>query len=90
MSGNSTTDSSVQSVDSSVEQIWCAVLGVTPGPSEDTFLDLGGQSISAMLIATRLHDELGVEVEIGDLFDDPTLATLQEQIRTKHAHAARG
>ncbi|WP_433042379.1 phosphopantetheine-binding protein [Dactylosporangium sp. CS-033363] len=87
MSG-STTDSSVGTVNSSVEQIWCAVLGVAPGPSDETFLDLGGQSISAMLIATRVRDELGVDIEIGDLFDDPTLASLQETVRAKHA--ARG
>lgn len=87
MSGH-TTEDAVQAINGSVEQIWCGALGVPPGPSGQTFLDLGGQSISAMLIATRLKDELGVDIEVDDLFDDPTLASLQEQVRLKHS--ARG
>jgi aryl carrier-like protein len=85
---SSTTDTSVQTFNRRVEQIWCTALGVAPGPSEETFLDLGGQSISAMVIATRLRDELGVDIELADLFDDPTLAALQAQVRTKYE--ARG
>jgi len=87
MSGD-TTEDVVRSIKGSVEQIWCGVLGAPPGASEQTFLDLGGQSISAVLIATRLKDELGVDIEVDDLFDDPTLASLQEQIRLKYS--ARG
>lgn len=84
MSGNNTEDA-VQAISGSVEQIWCGVLGVPPGEADQTFLDLGGQSISAVLIATRLKDELGVDIEVGDLFDDPTLASLQEQVRLKRS-----
>jgi acyl carrier protein len=84
MSSN-TTEDAVQAINGSVEQIWCAALGVPPGASDRTFLDLGGQSISAVLIATRLKDELGVDIEVDDLFDDPTLASLQEQVRLKYS-----
>lgn len=84
MSGN-TTEDAVQAINRSVEQIWSEALGVPPGAGEQTFLDLGGQSISAVLIATRLKDELGVDIEVDDLFDDPTLASLQEQVRLKYS-----
>ncbi|TDB76413.1 acyl carrier protein [Micromonospora sp. KC723] len=84
MSGD-TTEDVAQAINSTVEQIWCGALGVPPGASEQTFLDLGGQSISAVLIATRLKDELGVGIEVDDLFDDPTLASLQEQVRLKYS-----
>ena len=34
---------------------------------------------------TRLQDELGVDIEVDYLFDDPTLALLQEQVRLKRS-----
>ncbi|MEH1028542.1 phosphopantetheine-binding protein [Micromonospora profundi] len=55
-----------------VREIWNDVLGVT-GASSQTFFELGGQSISAVRITARVEEELGVEVGLGDLFEDPDL-----------------
>jgi peptidyl carrier protein len=63
-----------------VEEIWSDVLGVAEISGETTFLELGGQSISAVRIAARIEDELGVLVDIGDLFEDPDLPTFVRQI----------
>jgi aryl carrier-like protein len=43
---------------------------------DDNFLTLGGESIDAMLIASRASVLLGRDVSMDDLFDAPTVAQL--------------
>lgn len=58
-----------------VAGIWRDVLGVDAGDRVDaTFFELQGQSISAVRIAARIEDELGVEIDVAVLFEDPDLA----------------
>jgi acyl carrier protein len=56
-----------------VRAIWREVLGAADGQDGATFFDLQGQSISAVRIVARIEDELGVEVDVGALFEDPDL-----------------
>ena len=53
-------------------------IGVT-----DNFFDLGGHSLMAMRIASRLKETFDVEVPLRSLFETPTIAqiaTLTEQL----------
>ncbi|MFF0429992.1 acyl carrier protein [Streptomyces sp. NPDC004520] len=61
-----------------VRSIWTAILGDTPeSGSEVTFFEAGGESISATRLVARIEEELGVEIEVGDIFEeDPTLEGL--------------
>lgn len=43
---------------------------------DDNFFTLGGESIDAMLIASRVSPAVGREVSMDDLFDAPTVAEL--------------
>lgn len=45
---------------------------------DDNFFTLGGESIDAMLIASRASAAIGQEVSMDDLFDTPTVAELDE------------
>jgi peptidyl carrier protein len=54
-------------------EIWREVLGARPGQDAATFFELSGQSITAVRITTRVEDEIGVLVDIGELFEDPDL-----------------
>jgi acyl carrier protein len=38
------------------------------------FLDLGGDSLAAVRLLTRIRTELQIEVAMVDLFDAPTIA----------------
>ncbi|MFC4057208.1 phosphopantetheine-binding protein [Planomonospora corallina] len=68
-----------------VEEIWTEVLGVTEGQEDASFFELGGESVTASRIVARVEDELGVWVEVGDIFeDDPTM---EEFVRTVAARA---
>lgn len=63
-----------------VAAIWTDVLG--PGSDEPgaTFFELNGQSIAAVQIAAAVEEQLGITLDIGDLFEDPDLETLTRDI----------
>ncbi|OLE21866.1 MAG: phosphopantetheine-binding protein [Catenulispora sp. 13_1_20CM_3_70_7] len=81
---NPQTAPSAAAITTTVAAIWRDVLRVPDGtPPEATFFELGGQSISAVRITARIEEELGVEVDMGDLFEDPDLATFTRDIAVR-------
>lgn len=59
-----------------VTAIWTDVLGPGSDRPGATFFELDGQSIAAVQIAAAIEEQLGVTLDIGDLFEDPDLETL--------------
>lgn len=53
-------------------EVWTEALGIEVDESTDFFLS-GGHSFLAIDIITRLGDELGVEIPLRTLFDQPVL-----------------
>ena len=67
-----------------VEEFWRAALTVPDGQEDATFFELGGESISAVRLVSRIEEELGIWIDVGDLFeDDPNLATLVRSVTAK-------
>ncbi|MEY9927530.1 acyl carrier protein [Catenulispora sp. GP43] len=60
--------------------IWTDVLGPGSDRPGATFFELNGQSIAAVRIAAAVEEQLGVTLDIGDLFEDPDLETLTRDI----------
>ncbi|CAA9346511.1 MAG: Polyketide synthase modules and related proteins, partial [uncultured Gemmatimonadetes bacterium] len=55
-------------------EVWAEVLGVERVGRWDHFFEMGGHSLLAVRVVSRIRQALGVEVTLGDLFARPVLA----------------
>ncbi len=61
-------------------KVWSELLGVENVGRDDNFFDLGGHSLLATQVISRAREHFGVELEVRQLFDTPTVAGLSESI----------
>ena len=61
-------------------KIWEEVLHVYPIGVTDSFLSLGGQSLQAASIASRIATEFGVQIPLSFVLSNPTIVDLDERI----------
>jgi acyl carrier protein len=60
---------------------WRELLGVEAVRPEDHFLEVGGNSLMATMLANRIEKELGVQLSMVDLFNTlEHVATLCEEL----------
>ncbi|HEY9669184.1 MAG TPA: amino acid adenylation domain-containing protein, partial [Coleofasciculaceae cyanobacterium] len=69
-------------VEEKLADIWTNVLGLEHVGIHNSFFDLGGHSLVAMQVMSRLRQAFGVELPLRSLFETPTVAELAEQIDT--------
>jgi amino acid adenylation domain-containing protein len=63
-----------------VAEIWSSVLSVTEIGVHDNFFAVGGHSLLAMQVISRLRDELGVTLTLRAIFDAPTVVELAAEV----------
>ncbi|MGW9266472.1 amino acid adenylation domain-containing protein, partial [Gordonia terrae] len=63
-------------IEAAVAEAFSGLLGVDDIGVTESFFDIGGTSLSAMRLAARVSDVLGVEVSVRDIFDAPTVREL--------------
>jgi non-ribosomal peptide synthetase component F/acyl carrier protein len=72
-------------IEQKLAAIWREVLRTDVQSVHDSFFALGGQSLLAMLMISRVQEAFGVELRLRSVFQHPTLAQLANMIA-----AARG
>ncbi|MEZ0077317.1 acyl carrier protein [Planotetraspora sp. GP83] len=84
MTGNLPTEHSFSAIEEKVTEIWKHVLDVPNGMEDATFFDLEGESISAVRLVSRIEEQLGISVDVGDIFEeDPNLEALIRRVAAK-------
>jgi acyl carrier protein len=62
--------------------IWAEVLDRQPVGVRDNFFDLGGHSLKATRVISKVHEALGIKIDLKDLFIDPTIEHLANYLDT--------
>jgi phthiocerol/phenolphthiocerol synthesis type-I polyketide synthase E len=60
--------------------LWTESLGIDSLGPDDDFFDMGGNSLSAVELLSRIRSEFGVELNVGLLYDAPTPRQLAESV----------
>ena len=63
-----------------IAAVWSEVLGIGRVGATDGFFSLGGHSLRAVRIITRIEEALGVRLPVSALFDTPTVRELAERV----------
>ena len=70
-----------------IAAIWRDLLGLELVGRNDDFFELGGQSLIAIRLMTRLQREFGVRLQLSDIFELQTLAALAGAIAERNPAA---
>ncbi len=62
-------------------QIWSEILGVEKIGIQDNFFALGGHSLKATSLISKVFKEFHVELSLREIFKDPTIIKMAENIR---------
>ncbi|MFC6337395.1 condensation domain-containing protein, partial [Pseudomonas karstica] len=60
--------------------IWQSLLGLDQVGRHDGFLELGGHSLLTVQLQARLHQDLGVEIDLRSLFAQTSLSELAQSV----------
>lgn len=72
---------SLNPIEEKLYHLWGEVLGKTPASKDAHFFQMGGQSLKAMVLLTRIRQELGVNIAWADIFTYPTFQELANFIQ---------
>lgn len=67
-------------VEETLAEIWTEILDVDRVGAHDHFFDVGGQSLLAAQVVSRIREAFGVEVPVRVVFQEPRLADLAERV----------
>uniref|UniRef100_UPI0032163CAE amino acid adenylation domain-containing protein n=1 Tax=Clostridium sp. TaxID=1506 RepID=UPI0032163CAE len=67
-------------VEETLSKIWSEVLCVDKVGINDNFFDIGGHSLKATMLMSKIHKELNKEVPLKELFKSPTIKELSKYI----------
>ncbi|ADI05329.1 Beta-ketoacyl synthase [Streptomyces bingchenggensis BCW-1] len=86
-------DAQVPPAEAGLASIWNRLLGTSSAHDEDDFFALGGDSLMAVRLRGRVHEDLGIAVPLAEFLEQPTFGRLAALARdaqdARDAHDAR-
>ncbi|MHC4715067.1 MAG: phosphopantetheine-binding protein, partial [Planctomycetota bacterium] len=70
-------------VEGQLSQMWSELLGISPVGVDDNFFDLGGHSLRAAQLLSRVSSAFGVEIPLPAFFESPTMAGMAPMITSE-------
>jgi amino acid adenylation domain-containing protein len=70
-----------KAIERAVTEIWSDVLGRRDLALDDRFFDVGGHSLKAMQVISRIRKQLGVALALRSFLDEPTIAATAASVR---------
>jgi amino acid adenylation domain-containing protein/FkbM family methyltransferase len=68
-------------VEGIVAQVWAAILGIERAGVAENFFDIGGHSLAATRVISRLRQLFSVELPLRTIFESPTVEGLSASIQ---------
>lgn len=63
-----------------LSEIWKGVLGIDEIGIHDNFFEIGGQSLRATQVISRVRKEMNLDMGIRDMFENPTISQLTQLV----------
>jgi acyl carrier protein len=67
-----------------LKEIWQEILRIPTIELDDDFFDVGGHSLAAVVMASRIGERLGVRVELSTILESPTIRSLARELEQPH------
>lgn len=67
-------------IEISIKNIWNRILGFSDFGVDDDFFEIGGSSLTAMLLTSEIENSLGVNLLVTDVYKYPTVVSLSTRI----------
>ncbi|PQP85212.1 hypothetical protein C0Q44_12205 [Paenibacillus sp. PCH8] len=80
LSGNSKAHMTENEIQSVLLQLWQELLGCDEVSPEDDFFQLGGHSLKAISLASRIKETFGLSLELDDVFEHSAFVQMVEWI----------
>lgn len=82
-SNNRNIDLPENEIEEKLLKIWTQILNINKIGTRDNFFQLGGDSIKATQLISRIQDELSVQISQAELFNNPQISELSKLIISK-------
>jgi phthiocerol/phenolphthiocerol synthesis type-I polyketide synthase E len=72
-----------------IVELWRQVLGIEEVDIQESFLELGGNSLMAVQLISRVRDVFGVDLPVGEFLRSPTITAMAEAVALGQAQLGK-